>query len=458
MNTFDSFYLKVRIKGLWKVCEEKYHDSQLIISNDAILLNVQFPNFDAISYEMQEWNNEINFDSWGKLISCENIHTNKGNNSEVVNIDFSDSKLITYSYTTNTPYFSFVIDKVKCEYRCNTPNNKAIFWLNDTGNLFIQEYYNSFPTKRKEIEPHIILGTECYPSFDFSIGENDISPKKPKIEWRNFMSIESVIKNNTKVCQLASLFFGSNINYVKGCIDFEGKRTIIYQRYANSSLKNSKTFLYFIGLQHIYHFLDKVSFEQIQKFEIDFDIIVQRFEQSQYLNASTQYLVLYNILELCNKINNRLLQEGNKQKENRKQKNKEINNVINGIKTKFKDLYNNEIKNINNENIKEQVKARCNAACSKLNTAPTSFVMEEYIKKQGFDIEAINEHIQKEMPDYSFFQLRSPIIHGSSINTLETTNSILSHIGKILVLKLLKCPISVSKVLKYCNIYKAQTI
>ena len=467
MATYNVFNLFVHVGGLNQVVNNSYefHEAMLIVSDDIIRLDVKFSDRDKISNQMGTWNNEINVESWGKFVVCENNKAYNNNSNESVYIDFSNSKLLTYKSSIDSPYISFFIDYIKYSYDYPTNKNEAIFWLNDAGYKFIQDYYNvewgiELP-KRIKIEAHNILGTKCEPYFDFhrSNGGNSreiIIQKTPKIKWYNFSDVESVVKYNRWICQLASLFYSNNINYKGGRIDFNNTRTIIYQILPASTYKSKNTFLYFKGLQHIYQFLNSISYELYQKFEIDFGIITERFVQSSCLNASTQYLVLYNILELCKKIDISTIKGDTDCNKARIKENQCIKKEISRIKDELKLFFKNKLDKIKNEEMRKLIEARCNAASTKLDTAPSSFIMEKYIAEQGFKMDAINKHVQKDMPGYNFFQLRSPIIHGSSINAVTTVNDILSHIGKILTLKLLGCPIQVSEILAYSDIYKKQ--
>lgn len=106
MATHKIFNLFTRVGGLSEIVikASEYHESLLIVCDDEIRLDIKFLDIDKISHRMRTWNNEINFDTWGKLIVCENNKAYKNGSNESVSIDFSESKLLTYKSSTDSPY------------------------------------------------------------------------------------------------------------------------------------------------------------------------------------------------------------------------------------------------------------------------------------------------------------------------------------------------------------------
>lgn len=455
MANYNMLNLFVRVGGLseFVIKVNEYHEALLIVSDDEIRLDVKFPNLNKISHRMGTWNNEISFDSWGKLVVCENDKAYKDGSSESVSIDFSESKLLTYKGSTDLPYISFYIDRIKYSYDYPTDKDEATFWLNDAGHKFVQDYYNvgwgiELP-KRMNIEAHDILGARCYPYFDFyrAGGSNSreiIIRKTPKVKWYDFDDIESVAKYNGWICQLASLFYGNDINYTGGRIDFKGKRTVIQQTLSTSTLKSRDILLYFNGLHEIYHFIDAVSFDNYKKHNRKFTRIIERFIQSLYLDGSTRYLALYNILELC--------KSTYKKDESTKDNNENpiINAILQQISDCLKKGYDDAIKGVEDKSIQQKIAIQYNAANSALTREPTGQGMESFIE-QFFDTDKILTYAKE-----NIFSLRNAIMHGSSMNISNEINDIVESIGIILILKLLGCPIQINDVLGYSDIYKGK--
>lgn len=461
MANYNIFNLFVNVGGLSQVVikDNEFHEAMLFMSDDSIRLDVKFPDLDKICHRMRTWNNEISFDSFGKLVVCENNTAYKEGKNESVSIDFSESKLLTYKGSTDSPYISFFIDRIKYSYDYLTDKDEAIFWLNDAGHKFIQDYYNidwgvKLP-ERMKIEAHNILGARCYPYFDFyranrSHSREIIITKTPKIKWYNFTDVESVIKYNGWICQLASLFYGNDINFTGGQIDYNNRRTVIYQIIPASTLKNKYTFLYFNGLHKINLFINAVSFELFQKSEKQLIPIVRRFIQSLYLDASTRYLVLYNILEIRHSV----------AKENQTpefvQEEARIKKALKFIRKKLREAYNDALQIVESKKEIDRLDVRYKATKNALDREPTSYKMQTFIEDQKFDISLINSYIKREIVEYDFFELRNKVIHGSCINNLGTASDILEYIDIILILKLLGCPIQVSNTLGYSDIYKGE--
>lgn len=449
------FNLRVRIKGLSEFVsnENEFHEARLTITEDKIVLAIQFPHLDRINFRMGTWNNEVDFGIWGKYVICENNKAYR-NEDEFVDIDFSESKLLTYSGSSHSPYISFLINKVQYSYNFESEENGAIFWLNKAGHTFVQDYYNiawgkALP-ERKNIMPHNVLDSQCIPLFEFINNDNkndqEIKIRKvPIVKWSNFSTYQSVIQYNTWICQLASIFYGNEINYIQARVDFDGRRTIIYQMLPDSNIDNQNTFLYFNGLHQIYNFLDTISYSQIKAYSKQFATISERFIQSRYLDGSTRYLVLYNILELCQNVYCKEKKDEKISKAVRKSINAKIELLRNYITTQFNDI----IKDIEEPIVKQSIKARHNAACSALNREPSGKTMLKFIEEQGFDIDRIREYTNEDI-----FILRNQIIHGSSVKISDSVNDILSFIGKVLIIRMLECPIQIHPVLGYSNIYK----
>ncbi len=454
MATHKIFNLFANVKGLDIALESnKFYEALLLVSDDEIRLDVKFPNLDKISHRMGTWNNEISYDSWGKLVVCENNKAYKDGSSESVSIDFSESKLLTYKGSTGSPYISFYIDRIQYCYDYLIDKDEATYWLNDAGYKFVQDYYNvswgiELP-ERMKIEAHDILGVRCYPYFDFyrANGSNSreiIIRKTPKVKWYDFDDIESVVKYNAWICQLASLFYGNDINYIGGCIDFKGKRTVIHQILPPSTLKNRGMLLYFNGLHEIYHFINAVSFDNYKKYDQKFTRIIERFVQSLYLDGSTRFLALYNILELCKCT---YMKDKSKKGNN---DNPAINAILQQISDSLKKGYDDVIKEIKDESIKQIIETQYHSAHSALTREPTGKEMQTFIEK-FFDMQKIQHYTQKDI-----FKLRNAIMHGDSKNIPNEINDIVEYIGIILILKLLGCPIQVNDVLGYSDIYKKE--
>ena len=277
-----------------------------------------------------------------------------------------------------------------------------------------------------EKNSNIYAAVGIYPDFSFMYNRD----------------VESVIKYNGWICQLASLFYGNDINYTGGQIDFEGRRTVIYKIMSTSTLKSRDTLLYFNGLHEIHQFINVVSFESFKIHSKKLIRIIERFVQSLYLDGSTRYLALYNIFELC---------KSTYKKDKPKKDNNEnpiVNAILQQISDSLKKGYDNAIKGIEDQSIQRKITIQYNAAKSALYREPTGQGMESFIE-QFFDTNKIRYYTKKDI-----FKLRNAIMHGDSMNITNEINDVVEHIGIILILKLLGCPIQVNDALGYSDIYK----
>ena len=110
------------------------------------------------------------------------------------------------------------------------------------------------------------------------------------------------------------------------------------------------------------------------------------------------------------------------------------------------------IKGIEDETILPKITIQYNAANSALSREPTGQGMESFIE-QFFDTDKIRHYTKKDI-----FKLRNVIIHGDSMNISNEINDVIEHIGIILILKLLGCPIQVNDVLGYSDIQRTLII
>ena len=304
--------------------------------------------------------------------------------------------------------------------------------------------------ERRDIMPHNVLESQCLPLFEFINNDNrneqEIKIRKvPVVKWSKFSTWQSVIQYNTWICQLASIYYGNEINYTQARVDIDGRRSITYQILSDSNVKSQNSFFYFNGLQQIYKFLDTVSYSQIMAYSSQFTTISERFIQSGYLDGSTRYLVLYNILELYQNVYGKRKKDKKNDKAIRTTIADKIEVLINHITTKFKEV----TEDIENPMVKQCIETRYNAARSALNREPSGKTMKKFIEEQGFDINRIGEYTNEDI-----FKLRNQVVHGSSIRIPDSANEILFFIVKVLILRMLECPIQIHPVLGYSDVYK----
>ena len=445
----EKITLDIKIKGLNDI--DDYSKAELLIYEDKALLHVFFSKVDEISYILPSWDNGYIRFNWGKLVNCKNAIYN----GKSINVDLSAAKLITYGGRSqdNIALFNLQVDFVQYSFEHKTGNNIAYFTLNDAGHDFIKNYYtlNYFTTnninlpERKDIKSHNVLNSFCTPIFHFNYSDNKNKQeihiaKVPKLKWTNFEDVETVMEYNSWICSLASLHCSQSINYKQGCIDYKNTRTIVWNYPHNQILKKDCAFLYLNGLHNIYDFFNTISFERFNARKKNIVSIIHRYLQSTLLSGATKYLLLYSILEQCQ-------EKGEKAP---------CFNNLKSIKRKYeKEALDIVLSEVDDEE-KNDFKNRWNSVWRNLREKPYKTTMNTFLEKNRFNIEKINIHIQEEIGDKTTFtKLRNDITHGSNVKIPDTINDILSFVDLILILRFLNCPIDITNVLGYSDIYRA---
>lgn len=425
--------------------KDTYSHSELLIYDNQLIIKIEQYQTAIVSFRMAS----LDYSKFGSLISYRNAFL-KG---DAIEMDFSKSELIKYESDTTNATCSFYIKEMRYSMERKTDKPVARFVLNDAGHYFIQDYYGNYfhdpytlesnlPT-RKNIT-HNVLDTICTPIFDFGFSDSIesrevIISKTPKIEWSNFNGIDEVVEYNQWICLLASFFFTLNIDYKSAFIDINDKRTIIRKVINTYTIPPKKSLLYFIGYQHIYDFFKYISFSQFRECKHTIEATIKRYLQSESLDGATKYLILYNILELC-------------------QEKKDIPKFTNI--EKVKQIYKTEsLNSILNSGViieceKNEFKKRWSDIWKFLQEKPSPNEMRSFLERKNLNFNTINNYITKEHPKETIISLRNCIVHGSSIHINEEINDALSLMSKIIILDLLGCSnVNISNILPYYSIY-----
>lgn len=446
MNDYiEKISLEVNIVGILPT--DNYVKAQILIYKEKVLMHIFLSFNDELLLKINQYKNR---DEWSEKILCKNAVLD----DKKIKLKLTNSHIVNYGgvieETINYIWFQF--DYIQYSYKCKIHDNSAKFRLNQEGIKMIQDYYSLCRNnktedtiilpKRADIRAHKILESTCFPKFiiecvDKKECKDILLEKIPVLEWENISSVESVIEYNSWICLLASLFYHIDINYEKGVIYLNGIKTIVRNYTKSQPFLSNNILTYFIGLQRIYNFIDNISFVAFNSQKDILKSIIYRYLQSSLLNGATKYIVLYNIMEQCQQ------KSELETFDNLDEIHKAYKQAMDSVKVFVAD---NELQDFKN---------RWNSVWNFLKQKPYKNSLKDFLKDNNINVNMLNNCIIKEFNSEinDYVRLRNKIAHGSNIKVADEINNILSFIDLILILNKLDCPIKISNILKFADIY-----
>ena len=421
-------------------------NADLRISENKICLWVYNSYGAELVARMTNWLNKLDWSRFGKFVKCANAFKGK----DCISVDLSDSRLMTFGCVENET-FVFGLSVIQYSCKCEKNENFAEFILNDAGYMFIQTYYSSHlerregqtvvMQKRENIPAHVVMEAKCFPKFFFKstngTKERELKIEKvPILKWSDFVDVKLVKEYNSWVCLLASLFYHQDVDYVKGVICLNGTKTIIKKIIAPKPYVKDHIFLHFNGLNKVFLFLDNISFEVFKEQKSFLISVIERYLQSTMLVGATKYLMLYNVLEQCQE--KAAIEKFKKSKTIRRKCIELLDQVLPYVLSEEQDDF----------------KRRWNSVWYFLQQKPYKGGVSDFLMKNNIDVNKMNLCLKDELREtsYDIVTLRNNIAHGGNINVTNGINDMLSFVDLVLILKKLKCNITINNILKYSNI------
>lgn len=429
---FDKFYIK---------CDEvrKVHPAHLYSHDNEIELRIFYNDKTYFGEKIATWTQKID---WGKFGSFMKI-TNEKKNDRLQKIDLSEAKLCgmqnsTSNYDGKSKYVVIKIDSMKLYwYPIKELLNTAEFYLHDVGFRVVEPFYSILFGYDGNFKISRMNGMDAFYKLDKSEfrpefntvsrdkRENRVATviKEPKIQFkynRKVTEAEAIFYGDI-VCHLASFFHHIKIDYSLRRIHLK-EHTITIKKIAQKNFIDTRGSLWGFNIHWDFHKFLQSDWQKdtLKNFKL-LSKTIELFNQALLVDSNSEFLIRYNIIEIC---------------DNRKQVNEKFNFILKGNEKKKK--YNESLDILletvsNNEH--ELFKSKWNSLSGKFDNKPmisplVSFLESQKLKTSEFPI-----------PVSKLKELRDNITHGSIENVdaelLRKANLFLYRINGILILNLI---------------------
>ena len=420
---------------------QKTHHAHLISRGNEIEIRIYFQSKTYFDRKLSRWLSEGNWKKIGLKIQVENESVN----DRVLKIDLSETHFLRYNTGSNQikdnlNYVSIFIDSVKIYWNPEKEyKNSAEFYLNEAGFKMVSEFYTPLSCCDGKFKISRKNGTDSFFQFDkgefrpefkfvYSDSNSASETKIIKEPYLNFKLNKNVTEKETMeyaeiACFISSFYFHSLVDYSFARIHLSDKTITIKKVIEPQILKPTSTGLWgakYYGDFNSFLQLDwqKSSFKNTMKLKK----VIEKFNQSLMVNGSSEFLIRYNIIEICMGGHRKIKSQFNVilDKKDLDDKYDEALNIL--IET----VDNNELEDfiIKWKNVKR------NMIYKPMISPLEKFLQSQKLKPDEFPIK-LNKLVQ----------MRSDFTHGS-INSikpeqLEKANILLYRISIILILNLL---------------------
>jgi hypothetical protein len=385
------------------------------------------------------WSQRIGWRKFGSFLKISNV----SNNENLRNIDLSESKICsilnsTSNYEGKAKYVIIKLDTVKFYWNpVKEETNTAEFYLNDNGFRVVEPFYSllfgyngKFNIRRMNgMNVFYTLGkTRFRPEFNTSSRDdrnNRVATvvKEPKIQFKFIKPVteaEAIFYGDV-ICHLASFYHHIKIDYSLRRIHLP-EHTITIKKIEEKVLFNTRgTFRSFNNFWNFHKFLQSDwQKETLKNFKL-ISKAIELFNQALLVDSNSEFLIRYNIIEICNSIK----QEANK-----------FNFILKGNakKKKFKDALDLLLETVDS-NEQEQFKNKWTSLMGKLEYRPMTSPLVKFLESQNLNISEFPISVSE------LKELRDNITHGSIEKTdrelLRKANKLLYRINGILILNLI---------------------
>lgn len=424
----------------------KVHPAHLYVNENEIKLHIFYDPLTLFGEKLSVWISNIDRESFGSFIKVQ--ITERRIHNKIYSIDLSEAKLCGYInpnnyYDDTHKYVVVKIDTVKFYSEAiEGKTNTAAFFLDDKGFRVVEPFYGLLHPKSssKNIDTfgfkRMKSACMCYklgkssfrPEFNFypkdnRYARNSTIKKEPKIQfnYKESVSEEEATFYGDVVLMLASFFHHIKIDYVLRKI-YLPEKTISIKNIEQKNFINTVSGLWEFDINWEFDRFLQASWQKdtIKNFKL-LSKAVALFNQSLLVDSSSEFLIRFNIIEVCNK-----------QKQN---------------KNKFTLVLNNE-----------QVKAKRDKALALLLETIAPDEHDEFKKRwQNVQVQLQDKPMKKHLVSFlesqrlnpnefpvkidDLLMLRNNIIHGSidkvDAELLRKANILLYRINGCLILNLM---------------------
>lgn len=415
------------------------HHAHLTATGNKIELKIFYDNDTYFGEKLSSWAQKLNWASFGSFIRI----SDEGQNERMKKLDLSDSGLLGMTidssyYEGSKKYLLVALDSAKFYWNAvKGETNTAEFHLPDSAFRVVQPFYSilfgwgeDFNIKRMQgMDSFYPLGKSQFrPEFNV-ISSDKISnrvatiKKEPKIQFEykeDVTEAEAILYGDIVRC-VASFYYHIRVDYSLRRIHLSD-HTITIKKVIDERLSDDG-----IGLWHFTEHWDFDKFlktnwqdHALQNYPL-LSKVTRLFNQALLVDSSSEFLIRFNIIEICDtrrKVADKfqLRLKGNAKK---KKYNEALDILLETIDPKDHQHFRN----------------KWNTLSGKLDTRPmksslASFLESQNLKTEDFPI-SVNE----------LKTLRDNITHGSISNVdselLRKANTFLYRINGILILNML---------------------
>lgn len=429
---FDKYY--IRNESVSKV-----HHAHLTTKDNKIELKIFYNDKTYLGEKISMWASKINWRKFGSFIK-----TSKENQNErLQRIDLSNSQLLgmtngTSQYEGNSKFVIIQLDSVKFYWNpIKEELNTAEFYLPDSGFRVVHPFYSvvfgyddNFNISRMNgMDVFYSLGkSEFRPEF-FTYSRDDREnrvatiTKEPKIQF----------KYKEPVTETEAIFYGDVIRLIASFyhhikIDYSLRRihlpehTITIKKIEEKSIfETSGGFSGFNLFWDLHKFLQSDwQRNTLKNFKL-LSKAIELFTQALYVDSNSEFLIRYNILEIC---------------DTRKHANEKFNLVLKGNakKKKYKQALDLLLETVSPSEHKA-FKNKWSSLSGKLENKPMKSPLVSFLESQNLKTSEFPISVDK------LKKLRDNITHGSidkvDAEFLQNANRFLYRINGILILNLI---------------------
>jgi len=429
---FDDYSIK---------CESvsKIHHAHLYSHAFEIELRIFYNDKTYFGEKISTWASKINWRKFGSYIRL----SKENQNDRLQRIDLSNAKLLglrnsTSYYKGNSKFVNLKIDTAKFYWNpVKEEVNTAEFYFNRAGFNVVKEFYSTLfgfdgkfnISRMNGMDVFYPVGkSEFRPEFNFCFEDNKDNrevtiTKEPKLlfHYNEIVSEDEAILYGDVVCLLASFFFHTKIDFTLRRIHLP-EHTITIKKIERKNTTETSGGLWAFKNYMSFHKLIQenwqsrifTNFNKLSK-------VVKLFNQALLVDSNSEFLIRYNIIEICN--------DGIQSSEN-------FDQVLKGKSRQrnYKEALKLLLETINQED-HEIFTGKWNSLSGKLATKPMKsplllFFESQKLKPSEFPISV------KVIKD-----LRDNITHGSiskiKPDQLRRANTLLYRITGILILNLM---------------------
>jgi hypothetical protein len=417
----------------------KVHHAHLFTRTNEIELRIFYNSKTYFGEKLSVWISSMDWRKFGSHIKV----SNEAQNDRLLRINLSEAKLCGLSNSTsyfdgNTKYVIIKIDTVKIYWKpVKEEINTAEFYMHDVGFRVVEPFYSilfgfggNFNISRMKMkETFYKLGkSEFRPEFNtYSSDSRDrrIAEiiKEPKIQ---FKYNDSVTEAETYfygkvISSLASFYHHVKIDYSLCRINLP-EHTITIKKIEEKNPVDIKGDLGGFNIQWDFHEFLLTDWQSgtLKNFKL-ISKTIELFNQALLVDDNSEFLIRYNIIEICDR---------------RKQKNERFKSVLKGNvkKNKYKEALNLLLETIAVEE-HELFKNKWTTLSGKLEQKPMKSTLDSFLESQNLKLTEFPISTDK------LKTLRDCITHGSidkiDIEELKKTNRFLYRLNGIMILNLM---------------------